>query len=216
MDIQAENADLEKWHKHFAIECNNRAWDLSVQVRSPEQDREMLNCAHASAWHWAHIGTELNQMRARMLLAEVHALLGLGVSAFTYASEMRAYFLERETPDWEVAFTHAIYAHACLVNGKINDYRASYATAKAAIEQIADEEDRKIVLLTFKQIPGEGELIYSEQDVGVNRRMHRAMLIVQTHASQDELGTFLDARLAGFRLFGCREEKQIAALPARG
>jgi hypothetical protein len=55
-----------------------------VQTRSAAEDQEMLNAAHASAWHWAGVGTELNRMRATMLLAEVHALLGLGQSALAY------------------------------------------------------------------------------------------------------------------------------------
>ena len=79
---EAEPIDITTWHKRFTVETNNRAWDLAIQPRTPAQDREMLDAAHASAWHWSAIGTELNRMRATMLLAEVHAVLGHGVSAF--------------------------------------------------------------------------------------------------------------------------------------
>lgn len=61
------------WHRRFAAASNNRAWDLSVQTRNAAEDEEMLHAAHASAWHWSKVGTELNRMRATMLLAEVHA-----------------------------------------------------------------------------------------------------------------------------------------------
>ena len=89
------------------MHCNNRAWALSVQSRTPMEDREMLDAAHTSAYHWAQAGTELNRMRATMLLAEVHALLGHGTTAMSLATEMRNYFLGRsDTPDWELAFTH--------------------------------------------------------------------------------------------------------------
>src|SRR6478736_7451710 len=103
------------WHRRFAAAANNRAWGLSVQTRSAAEDQEMLNAAHASAWHWAKVGTELQRMRATMLLAEVHALLGLGERALAHAEEMRAYFLAQQSPDWEIAFSHAIYAHAAHV-----------------------------------------------------------------------------------------------------
>jgi len=83
------------WHRRFAAASNNRAWDLSVQGRNVAEDQEMLNAAHASAWHWTKVGTELNCMRATMLLAEVHALLGFGQSALAYAEKMRTYFLAR-------------------------------------------------------------------------------------------------------------------------
>ena len=48
-----------------------------------------------------------------------------------YAQEVADYFLGRDTPDWEVAFTHAVYAHAA----------------------IADDEDRVIVANTFAHVP---------------------------------------------------------------
>ncbi|MGB2881884.1 MAG: hypothetical protein WBC08_08965 [Rhodoferax sp.] len=148
-----DNPDALAWHKRFAVQTNNRAWDLTTVVRTPEQDREMLDAAHASAWHWAVIGTELNRMRATMLLAEVHALLGQGASSFQFAQEMHAYFLANDTPDWEVAFAHAIYAHAACIAGASAIHRRAYESAKVAIQAIASEEDRAIVMKTFVQIP---------------------------------------------------------------
>src|SRR5882762_9481144 len=94
--------EARTWHRSFAAAGNNRAWDLSVQTRSAEEDQEMLNAAHASAWHWTNVGTELNRMRAVMLLAEVHALRGFGRSALAYAEEMRTYLLGISSPGWEV------------------------------------------------------------------------------------------------------------------
>ncbi|MFP6649298.1 MAG: hypothetical protein VB817_07545, partial [Pirellulaceae bacterium] len=87
-NVPTENS-VEAWHRYFAVEFNNRGWDLSVKERDPGQDEEMLHAAHASTFHWAAIGTELNRMRASMLLAEVHALLGHGETALAYASTMR-------------------------------------------------------------------------------------------------------------------------------
>lgn len=145
--------DTQAWHKCFAAQCNNRAWELSTAQRTPQQDQEMLDAAHASAWHWAKIGTELHQMRAVMCLAEVHALLGHGAIALAYAQEMRSFFLGHDTPDWELAFTHAIYAHAAAVAGKADEHRAAYQAATIAIAAIAENEDRVIVAKTFNQVP---------------------------------------------------------------
>src|SRR5262245_57182063 len=112
------DADPLEWHRYFAMQANNRAWELSVRERTPAEDREMLDAAHASAWHWAQVGTELNRMRATMLLAEVHALAGDGARALAHAREMRAYFLANETPEWEIAFTHAVTAHCAAKAGE--------------------------------------------------------------------------------------------------
>lgn len=147
------DSDPKSWQRYFAIEANNRAWELAARARSAAEDREMLDAAHASAWHWEVAGTELHHMRAKMLLAEVHSLLGLGASALAYAREVRDYFLGRETPDWELAFTHTIHAHAAHAAGDEATHRSAYREAVDAIDAIADEEDRKIVRATFEQVP---------------------------------------------------------------
>jgi hypothetical protein len=148
-----DNSDPAAWHRHFAMEANNRAWQLSVEPRDLAKDREMLSAAHASAWHWALVGTELNHMRAKMLLAEIHALLGHGATALAYAREMREYFLSKaDTPDWELAFTHAVYAHAAHAAGDLVQHRAAYQEAAAAVAAISGEEDRAIVLKTLRQV----------------------------------------------------------------
>ena len=141
------------WHRRFAAAGNNRAWDLSVQTRSSAEDQEMLNAAHASAWHWTKVGTELNRMRAVLLLAEVHALLGFGQSALAYAEEMRTYFLGVQSPDWEVAFVHVVHAHAASAAGDAEKHRTSYALAGTAIEAISSEKERSIVAGTFSHVP---------------------------------------------------------------
>lgn len=145
--------EVAAWHRRFAAAANNRAWELSVRTRSAAEDQEMLNAAHASAWHWAKVGTELNRMRATMLLAEVHSLLGLGQSALAYADEMRRYFLGVQSPDWEMAFVHAVHAHAASAAGETEKHRASYGLAVAAIEVISSKEERAIVVSTFVHVP---------------------------------------------------------------
>jgi hypothetical protein len=150
---QQQPDEVLAWHKRFAAQCNNRAWELSTVQRTPQQDREMLDAAHGSAWHWGKVGTELHHMRAAMCLAEVYALLGHGAIALAYAQEVRGYFLSHETPDWELAFTHAIYAHAAAVAGRVDEHLASYQAAELAIAAIADEEDRVIVSKTFDHVP---------------------------------------------------------------
>lgn len=140
-------------HKYFAIKCNNRAWDLACKSRSKAEDQEMLNTAHASAFHWQAVGVELNNMRAKMLLAEVHALLGMGSTAFTLGTEMRDYFSEHETSDWEAALVHTIYAHAAFASGDISAHKIAYLDATKALEAISNPAERKIVQDTFDLVP---------------------------------------------------------------
>ena len=154
MSNEPKDLNPESWHRYFAIENNNLAWSLAAKPsRTPTEAAKMLDAAHAASLHWSVVGNELNVMRANTLLAEVHALMGFGQSAFKLAEEIREFFLERETADWELAFVHAIHAHAACAAGVPEKHRDSYFAAIAAIDQIADEEDRRIVLETFEQVP---------------------------------------------------------------
>jgi hypothetical protein len=139
----------------LAKQANNRAWQLAEDHgRDPAFHAEMLDAAHASAWLWGAAGTDLHRMRARMLLAQVHALVGDGPRALAYAGEMRDFFLARaDTPDWELAFVHAIFAHAAHAAGRAGEHREAHALARQAIAAIAEDEDRDIVLKTFNQVP---------------------------------------------------------------
>ena len=160
MPDQPEDNSLESWHRYFAIENNNLAWGLAAQPsRTPGELAQLLDAAHTASLHWGAVGTELNVMRAKTLLAEAHALAGFGDSALALAEEIRSYFLERETDDWEVAYVHTIHAHAACVAGNGDLHRDSYASAKLALEEIADEEDRVIVMETFSQVPPPASIV---------------------------------------------------------
>lgn len=149
-----DGIEPDSWHRYFGSTANNRAWTLA-EMPADEVDRdELLNAAHAAAWHWQQIGNEVNRMRACMLLAQAHARAGLGSSALAYAERMRAYFLSASnTPDWERAFTHVVHAHAAAAAGAPQQHADSYANAQAALRAVADDEDRAIVERVFRHVP---------------------------------------------------------------
>lgn len=150
-----EDTRLENWHRFFAAYANNEAWTLAEAPQSRIDDvLTLLNAAHAAAWHWQAIGNVLNHMRALMLLAQAHAVAGQGQSALLYADEMRAYFLnEPSTPDWEIAFMHAVHARAAYAAGEHAQHASSYASAESVIRALANENDRATVARIFEQIP---------------------------------------------------------------
>lgn len=148
-----EDAKPDSWHRFFGSSANNRAWELAELPAEQVDRRELLNAAHAAAWHWQAIGTELQRMRALMLLAQAHAQAGLGTTALAYAEEVRSYFLATpSTPDWEVAFTHVVHAHAASAAGAKSQHAHSYAQAVQAVAAIADEEDRVVVERVFRHV----------------------------------------------------------------
>jgi len=149
-----QDTNPKSWHRFFAAGANNAAWTLAEVATGEVNQRELLDAAHAAAWHWRHVGTELNQMRALMLLAQAHAQAGLGTTALAYADEVRAYFLASpNAPDWEIAFTHVIHAHAAWAAGARELHARSYASGAQAIAAIASDEDRDIVQRVFRNVP---------------------------------------------------------------
>lgn len=144
----------ESWHRFFGSSANNRAWELAELPADRVDQLELLNAAHAAAWHWQAIGTDLNRMRALMLLAQAHARVGIGATALAYAEEMRSYFLANPaTPDWEVAFAHLVHAHAAFAAGDSSKHGQSHGEAVKAVAAIGDEEDKAIVERVFRHVP---------------------------------------------------------------
>ena len=77
--------DVIQAHRWFAVEANNAAWDLiEADERPREQRREMVQLAHAAAWHWAHAGSAIHQLRASILLAAAYVAVGEYASALHY------------------------------------------------------------------------------------------------------------------------------------
>jgi hypothetical protein len=154
MSKPPENLQPENWHRYFAINANNAAWNMSESLEDVLNHTELLDAAHASAWHWRVAGTKTNQMRSTMLLALIHARMNMGSSAWRYAELMKNYFTQNsETPEWELAFAYAIHAWAALAFGKLDEYKHSYYKATKVLEAIKDPEDLAVVLKTFNLIP---------------------------------------------------------------
>lgn len=155
MSAQKPTADeLDRAHRAFAVEYNNRAWALSEKIdRTDTEDDDMLHMAHAAALHWRHAGNALNDARAQMLLAHVHASLGHGDLALRYARPSHAYLTSIDSPDWEIAFSHAVLAHANRAADRPAEHREHWAIARRLGDAIADAEDRAIFDATFRTIP---------------------------------------------------------------
>jgi hypothetical protein len=153
MSQAPDNLQIESWQRFFAMQANNSAWDLSETSLDVLNQPELLDAAHASAWHWRAVGTELHQMRSVMLLALVHARMNMGPSAWAYAEKMKNFFeAKADTPDWEMAFVHSIYALAAHANGKMDVFAMAHQQAGSSLASLKDPEDQAVVEKTFQLI----------------------------------------------------------------
>ena len=153
MSFQPSPEDIAKFHRYFAAQCNNRAWDLASQnQRTADEEREMLNAAYAAAFHWSKVGTPINDARADMTLAHVHSLLGNGDQALYYAGRCLSFFEQNEGEDWDLAFAHAEMALATATCGDHDTCRKHVALAQETGATIKNDEDRKAFDEEFARI----------------------------------------------------------------
>ena len=113
----------------------------------------MLHAAHASALHWSRVGSELNKARADLLLGQVHAVLGNGSMAMFYARRSYEYITSHDSPDWEIAFAHAVLARSAYAAKDMSLHAEYYAGAKELGDAIVDARERDVFQRTFIQLP---------------------------------------------------------------
>ena len=154
METEPQQETIAVWQRWFAVECNNRAWKLTTEPqRSADEDREMLDAAHAASFHWGKIGTDVNRARADVTLAHVHALLGNGAQALAYAQACLVFFEAGNGEDWDLAFAHLEMALAAATLGDAALHAAHYSAAQQLGAAIEDAEDRQVFLAELARIP---------------------------------------------------------------
>ncbi len=147
-------ADLPQAHRWFAVECNNRAWDLAAKTsRTPAEARELLLAAYAAAFHCSKVGSPINQMRAEVTVAHAHAVLGRGIDALHHARLALEFCESNPVEDWDLAFAQAEMAFAAAIVGDTAMHRQHYALAEQCGQAIKDQEDRDVFLAEFARIP---------------------------------------------------------------
>lgn len=146
-------ANVHEGHQHFAVEYNNIGWTLAAQPESAGRNALLLDAAHCSRAHWREVGTELQRMRAHLLVAHAHACCSIAETSILWARECTAYFTSTKTEDWELAFVHMIHAHAAYLSRLSKEHAEHYQCAKGIIAGMPDGEDKQIVLETWATIP---------------------------------------------------------------
>ena len=135
-------------HRALGAGLFNRTWDLlETEDRSPAQDDEMIDTAHASAHHWRQVGNTANAARGHWMLARVYATLGRGEPAVHHARRCVA-VLEaggEGIEDWDFPAAAEAMARALAVSGDLAGAAEWKARAAAAASTIAEDGDRKVI-----------------------------------------------------------------------
>jgi hypothetical protein len=154
MSDQLSPEETAAWQKRLASQANNRAWTLAeASARTPEQDEEMLQAAHAAMYFWKIVGDASHRAHAAQLLAHVYALLGLPRPARHYLQQSQPFFLDRDSAPWEQAFAHAVAANVAAAAGDAPAHACHRAQAQQLIAALQDPQEQEMLDATMRVVP---------------------------------------------------------------
>jgi len=146
--------EVALWQRRLASQANNRAWSLSEQqARTPEEDEEMLQAAHAAMFFWSIVGNASNKAHAAQLLAHVYAFLQLPHPAAHYLAKSSPVFMAEAAEPWERALAHAVAANVASAAGEAAEHAHHYRLAVEQVAALPHAEERAILEATVRVLP---------------------------------------------------------------
>jgi len=142
--------------RRLAAALFNATWTLmEKEDRTRDEDDAMLHMAHASRHHWGQIGKPENLGRGEWQCSRVYAVLGRAEPCLHHAQRCLDICQENGIGDWDLAFAYEALARGHAVAGDMDQARAFTQQALAAAEDIAEDDERELVLGDLETIPGQ-------------------------------------------------------------
>jgi hypothetical protein len=136
-------------HRQLGVDLFNETWRL---IESREDDGLLIDCAHASAYHWA-LAPECrprNRARSSWLISRAYTVLGRAEPALFHANRCFELCERHALGDWDLAFAYEALARANRVAGDADAVREYVEFAQAV--EIADADDRKHLEVDLKTL----------------------------------------------------------------
>ena len=130
-------------HRHLAIQLFNATWDLLEKSnRTPQEDTEMIDRAHASAYHWSLVGTPAHFTVSAWQIAHVYTLLQHTQEALFHARRSLKTCVANGLGEWRLAFAYEAMARAYAASGEAQQATHYRTLATETGDTIAEEEER--------------------------------------------------------------------------
>ena len=143
-------------HRALGVALYNHTWTLLEKAdRTPDETDEMIHSAHASRFHWSRAeGSEpVNLARGEWQCSRVYAVLGRGEPALWHARRCVAINEANGNADWDIASAYEAMARASGVAGDPVAAADWKAKATAALDGIADNDDREVIENDLATLP---------------------------------------------------------------
>jgi DNA-binding transcriptional MerR regulator len=143
-------------HRTLGVDLFNKTWTMMEKpTRTPEEDDEMIHCAHASAFHWQQVGTRANRSRSEWQCSRVHVILGQTEQALYHARRCHEIVEANEDGSmeiWDLPAAYEALARAHLRAGHREEAAHWARLGREATARIDDEDDRKVMEADFATI----------------------------------------------------------------
>lgn len=147
-------AEARKMHRQLGIDLFNGTWTMMEKAdRTPADDALMIHMAHASAYHWLQVGGPQNFARSHWLCSRMYCVLGRAEPAIYHARLAFDVCEQNNVGDWDLAFAYEALARAYALAGDPAESGQWLAKARAASADIAEDEDRELLLGDLATIP---------------------------------------------------------------
>ncbi|HYH93698.1 MAG TPA: helix-turn-helix domain-containing protein [Candidatus Saccharimonadales bacterium] len=143
-------------HRRLGVALFNHTWTLLEQPdRSAAETDEMIHSAHASRFHWSRAEgqTPANLARGEWQCSRVYAVLGRGEPALWHARRCVELLEAVGAADWDIASAYEAMARASAIAGDRRGAVEWKARAVAALDGIADQDDRDIIENDIATLP---------------------------------------------------------------
>ncbi len=149
------NFDLVAAHRWFAVNCFNRAWEyINKTERTAEEDEEMIRLSLASTWHWTQRPdcTNINRSISLWQNSRVYTLAGQAENAKHYGQMCMEASQSEDVAPFYRAYAYEALARAESLGGNHQVVKALVMEARRLAEQVAEEEDRNLLLADLDTI----------------------------------------------------------------
>ncbi|HXR10894.1 MAG TPA: hypothetical protein VN770_01250 [Gaiellaceae bacterium] len=131
--------------KQVGIDLFNYVWTLlEKHDRSEREGDRMVDAAHASRLFWEQPGAPVNHARGEWQISRAYATLGRAEPALHHARRCLEICKEHGIGDFDLAYAYEALARAHAGAGDMDAAARYERQARAAGEQIGDEDDRVI------------------------------------------------------------------------
>jgi DNA-binding transcriptional MerR regulator len=154
----ATTVDLDRaTQRQLGVDLYNSTWTLIEKPdRTPAETDELIHRAHASRWHWARAGEAVNLARGEWLCSRVYATLGRAEPALWHARrcvEINEAIPADAREGWDLPAAYEAMARASFAAGDPASGGLWKAKATAALEEIADADDREPIAQDLATLP---------------------------------------------------------------